>query len=107
MVLTPWAIDKEHLKQGEKIGTVSIDTGTVRISVWVQNRDGIDEQQCKEAMDTAHLVSQIPAMIQHLKWCNDAMMEQNITFYESIDMSSKELSDKLNYLINEVTGSQD
>lgn len=105
MVLTPWAIDKTHLKVGEKIGTASIDTGTVRISVWVQNRKGIDKQQCKEAMDTANLISSIPAMIQHLKWCNDAMMEQNITFYKSIDMSSEELSDKLNYLINEVTGS--
>lgn len=67
MVLTPWAIDKEHLKPGEKIGTVSIDTGTVKITVWVQSRDGINKQQCEEALGTAHLISQIPAMIQHLK----------------------------------------
>lgn len=102
MVLTPWAISKEHLKAGEKIGTVSIDTGTVRISVWVQNRNGIDKEQCKEAMDTANLISQIPAMIQHLKWCNDAMMEQDKTPYYSIDMTSKQLSDKLNYLIKTI-----
>lgn len=105
MVLTPWAIDKQYLNIGEKIGTVSIDTGTVRVSVWVQNINGIDAQQCKEAVDTAQLISQIPAMIQHLRWCNDAIMEQNLTYYETIRMSSKELSDKLNYLVNEITGS--
>lgn len=99
MVLTPWAIDKRHLKAGEKIGTASIDTGTVRISLWVQNRDGIDEKQCREAMDIANLIIQIPAMIQHLKWCNDAMMEQDKIPYFSIDMTSQQLSDKLNRLI--------
>lgn len=104
MVLTPWAIDKQYLNIGEKIGTVSIDTGTARVSVWVQNINGIDAQQCKEAVDTAQLISQIPAMIQHLRWCNDAMMEQNTTFYESIEISSKELSDKLNLLIKTVLG---
>lgn len=79
MVLTPWAIDKTHLKAGEKIGTVSIDTGTVRISVWVQNRDGIDKEQCKEAVNTAHLISQIPAMIQYLRRCKDAVVEQELS----------------------------
>lgn len=98
MVLTPWAIDKTHLKVGEKIGTASIDTGTVRISVWVQNRKGIDKQQCKEAMDTANLISQIPAMIQHLRWCKDAMMEQSSNYYMSVGMDSKELSNRLNSL---------
>lgn len=63
----------------KKIGTVGIDTGTVRISVWVQNRDGIDKEQCKEAVDTAHLISQIPAMIQYLRRCKDAVVEQELS----------------------------
>lgn len=35
------------------------------------------------------------------------MMEQDSTPYYSIGLSNKELSDKLNYLINEVAGNQD